>query len=97
MLAGVFTGAAIDLADGFIHLSSEAQVEETARRHFSGQENLMLVAFEARTLASLRWEASRGGALFPHVHGPIDPATALWARPLALKDGVFHFPDGWRG
>lgn len=96
MLAGLFTGAAIDIADGFIHLSSGAQVEETARRHFSGQKDLMLVAFEARTLANLKWEASRGGALFPHVYGTIDPGAALWARPLACKDEAFDFPEGWR-
>lgn len=97
MQAGVFTGAAIDLADGFIHLSSGAQVEETARRHFAGRQDLLLVAFEARALANLKWEASRGGALFPHVYGAIDPGAALWAKPLACKDGAFDFPEGWRG
>jgi uncharacterized protein (DUF952 family) len=96
-LAGVFTGAAIDLADGFIHLSDAAQVEETARRHFAGQGDLLLVAFEAGSLASLKWEPSRGGALFPHVHGTIEPKCALWAKPLPLRDGVHHFPEGWRG
>lgn len=97
VLAGVFTGAAIDLADGYIHLSGSGQVEETARRHFAGQPDLLLVAFEATALANLKWEASRGGALFPHVYGAIDPGAALWARPLALKEGAFDFPAGWRG
>jgi uncharacterized protein (DUF952 family) len=95
--AGVFTGAAIDLADGYIHLSADSQVEETARRHFSGQKDLLLVAFEADILKKLKWEPSRGGALFPHVYGTIDPHAALWARPLPFRDGMFEFPEGWRG
>jgi uncharacterized protein (DUF952 family) len=96
-LAGVFLGAAIDLGDGYIHLSDDSQVEETARRHFSGQNDLLLVAFEADILKNLKWEPSRGGALFPHVYGTIDPRAALWAKPLAFKDGAFEFPEGWRG
>lgn len=95
--AGVFTGAAIDLADGYIHLSDATQAEETARRHFAGQTGLVLVAFEAASLQNLKWEPSRGGALFPHVHGSIDPASALWVKPLPLQDGAFVFPAGWRG
>jgi len=96
-LAGVFTGAPIDLTDGYIHLSSDSQVEETAKRHFSGQKDLLLVAFEADALKNLKWEPSRGGALFPHVYGTIDPGAALWAKPLAFKNGAFEFPEGWRG
>jgi uncharacterized protein (DUF952 family) len=96
-LAGVFTGASIDLADGYIHLSADSQVEETARLHFSGQNDLLLVAFEADSLKKLKWEPSRGGALFPHVYGSIDPRAALWAKPLPSKDGIFDFPEGWRG
>lgn len=96
-LAGIFTGAAIDLADGYIHLSGDSQVKETAERHFSGQKDLLLVAFEADALKNLKWEPSRGGALFPHVYGTIDPSAALWAKPLPFKDGTFQFPEGWRG
>jgi uncharacterized protein (DUF952 family) len=94
--AGVFTGAAIDITDGYIHLSTAAQAEETAKRHFHGQSGLVLVAFdEARFSDSLRWEPSRGGDLFPHVYGPIDPAQALWEKALPW-DGVRHnFPEGW--
>jgi uncharacterized protein (DUF952 family) len=94
--AGVFTGSAIDLADGYIHLSDDSQVKETARRHFSGQKDLLLVAFEAGSLKQLKWEPSRGGALFPHVYGAIDPHVALWAKPLNFMNGAFDFPDGWR-
>ncbi len=94
---GLFTGAAIDLADGYIHLSSEGQVEETARLHFSEQSGLLLVAFsETQFGQDLKWEASRGGALFPHVYGTIDPAAALWAKPLPWNGQAHDFPLGWR-
>jgi len=75
--AGRFEGAAIDLADGYIHLSTAAQAPETARRYFTGQTGLALVRFDATALGvALRWEPSRGGDLFPHVYGWIDPALA---------------------
>jgi uncharacterized protein (DUF952 family) len=96
-LAGVFTGTAIDHADGYIHLSNSAQVEDTARRHFAGQNDLLLVAFEESALAALTWEPSRGGELFPHAYSTIDPKAALWEKPLPCRDGVFVFPDGWDG
>jgi uncharacterized protein (DUF952 family) len=85
---GVFYGAAIDLKDGYIHFSAPHQLRETAARHFAGQAGLLLVAFEAERLGpALVWEPSRGGDLFPHLHGPLDPALAAWAKPLpALED-----------
>ncbi|HYF55027.1 MAG TPA: DUF952 domain-containing protein [Salinarimonas sp.] len=93
--AGVFTGAPVDLADGYIHLSAPDQVRETARRHFSGADDLLLVAVDAGALGeALRWEPSRGGALFPHLHGPLPMSAVLWARPLPLAaDGAHRFPE----
>jgi uncharacterized protein (DUF952 family) len=71
--AGVFQGAAIDLRDGYIHLSTAAQAPETARLHFAGQVGLVLLRIDAAALgAALTWEPSRGGALFPHLYGPLD-------------------------
>jgi uncharacterized protein (DUF952 family) len=92
--AGRFDGAAIDLTDGFIHLSAADQVAETARRHFAGRDGLVLVAVPAAALGSaLRWEESRGGALFPHLYGPLDPALAAWVRPMPLgPDGAHRLP-----
>lgn len=92
--AGVFEGAPIDLKDGFIHFSDAGQVEETAARHFAGQAGLLLVAFDADRLGdALRWEVSRGGALFPHLYAALDPKAALWAKPLPLgPDGRHVFP-----
>jgi uncharacterized protein (DUF952 family) len=93
--AGRFDGAAIDLADGYIHLSTAEQVRETAAKHFAGQGGLLLVAVDCDTLGpALRWEPSRGGALFPHVYGPLPLAAARWVRPLPLgADGRHAFPE----
>jgi uncharacterized protein (DUF952 family) len=87
---GRYEGSEADLADGFIHLSTAAQAQETARRHFLGQEGLVLVQFDAERLGTaLRWEPSRGGDLFPHLYGPLDPALAEDVRRLTLAaDGI---------
>ena len=90
---GVFAGAPVDLADGFIHFSDAAQVRETAARHFAGQAGLLLVAFEAAALSPLKWEASRGGALFPHLYGPLPVEAVLAVHDLPLGAGGLHvFP-----
>jgi uncharacterized protein (DUF952 family) len=93
--AGVFRGAPVDHADGYIHFSTAAQVAETARRHFAGRHDLFLLAIEPAALdaAALRWEPSRGGDLFPHLYGDLPLASVLWARPLPLVDGQHIFPD----
>lgn len=83
--AGVFLGAAVDLADGFIHFSTGSQAAETARRYFAGLDDILIVGFEAEALGpGLRWEPSRGGALFPHLYGPLDPALAVEERAAPL-------------
>ena len=85
--AGRFDGAPVDLADGFIHFSTAAQAQETARRYFAGQADLVLAAFDSAAFgADLRWEVSRGGDLFPHLYGPLDPALAVEVRALALDE-----------
>ncbi len=90
-----FEGAGIDLADGYIHLSTGPQVKETAARHFAGQTNLVLVALSQEAVAQhLKWETSRGGALFPHVYGAIDPAQALWVKELNWNGVAHDFPPG---
>ncbi len=94
--AGVYQGAPIDLEDGFIHLSAAYQLAETAAKHFAGQDDLVLVAVDARQLGSaLRWEPSRGGDLFPHLYGPLDTRTVDAVTPLPLEsDGRHVFPEG---
>lgn len=82
---GRFDGAAIDLADGYIHLSTAGQAQETARLHFRGQADLVLVALSAEPFgADLKWEPSRGGQMFPHLYGSLDPALALSVRAIPL-------------
>ena len=93
--AGRFAGAGVDLADGSLHFSTTAQARETAAQHFAGREGLVLVAFDPGRLSPLKWEPSRGGDLFPHLYGALDPATALRVDPLPLgPDGRHVFPDG---
>lgn len=91
---GVFRGAPVDRADGYIHFSSADQVAETAAKHFAGATDLILVAVEADVLGSaLRWEPSRGGALFPHLYGELSLDHVQWAKPLPLGlDGHHRFP-----
>jgi uncharacterized protein (DUF952 family) len=91
---GAFFGSAVDYADGFIHFSSAAQVAGTAGRHFTGMSGLVLVAVDAETLGpALKWEPSRGGALFPHLYGPLQLAAVRWVKPLRLDpDGRHVFP-----
>ncbi|WP_298424464.1 DUF952 domain-containing protein [Rhodoblastus sp.] len=90
---GVFSGAAVDLADGFIHFSTAAQVEATAAKHFAGQDDLLLVAVEEKDLGGkLVYEASRGGALFPHLYAPLPTRLAKSASPLKRRaDGAHDF------
>lgn len=87
---GAFHGSALDRQDGFIHFSAADQAQETARRHFSNQQDLLLVAVEAQSLGpALKWEISRGGALFPHLYGALPAALVHFTRPIALaEDGV---------
>ena len=88
--AGAFTGSAVDLADGFIHFSTAAQAAETARRHFAGQADLVVLEVEAEDLGeALVWEPSRGGELFPHLYGPLpaERVRGVTEAPLG-PDGI---------
>jgi uncharacterized protein (DUF952 family) len=91
---GAFFGSAVDYADGFIHFSSAAQVAGTAGRHFTGMSGLVLVAVDGEALGpALKWEPSRGGALFPHLYGPLQLTAVRWVKPLRLDpDGRHVFP-----
>ncbi len=94
--AARFAGSALDLKDGFIHFSTAAQAAETAARHFSGESGLVLAQIDpARIDASLTWEPSRGGALFPHLYGslPLNAVVRTWTLDLG-PDGRHSFPPG---
>jgi uncharacterized protein (DUF952 family) len=91
---GVFAGAPVDLADGFIHFSTAAQVAETLAKHFAGQRDLLLIAVHAEPLGdALRWEVSRQGALFPHLYAPLPVAAAMRVTDIPLRPGG-HVLDG---
>ena len=93
--AGRTRGAPIDVADGYIHFSTREQVAETAAKHFAGESDLVLVAVEADRLGDpLKWEASRGGALFPHLYRDLRMADVVWDKSLPLGATGHIFPEG---
>lgn len=93
--AGRTDGAPVDQADGYIHFSTAAQVAETAERYFSTESNLVLVAFDAALLGGhLRWEPSRGGALFPHLYRALELSDVVWDKSLPLGATGHIFPEG---
>ncbi|MGL4311496.1 MAG: DUF952 domain-containing protein [Paracoccaceae bacterium] len=93
--AGETAGAPVDLADGYIHFSTAEQIAETAARHFTHESNLVLLAVQADALGpSLRWEPSRGGALFPHLYRNLTLADVLWDKSLPLGASGHIFPEG---
>ena len=92
---GETKGAPIDLADGYVHFSTAEQAAETAAKHFAGADDLYLLAVEADALGdALKWEVSRGDALFPHLYRSLTLGDVVWAQPLPLVDGVHDFPAG---
>jgi uncharacterized protein (DUF952 family) len=91
---GSFAGAPVDLADGYIHLSTAEQLPETLAKHFAGQDDLHLAAIDLEALDDVvRWEDSRGGQLFPHVYGSL-PMTAVIAYGDLVRaaDGTLVLP-----
>jgi len=92
--AGETLGAPVDVADGFIHFSTAAQVAETAARHFATESDLVLVAVDADALgAALKWEPSRGGALFPHLYRRLSQTDVVWDKSLPLGASGHIFPE----
>lgn len=93
-LTGSFPGSPADQADGFIHLSTAAQVRGTAARHFAGQDGLLLVGVDPHLLgAELRYEPASGGALFPHLYAPLTLAAVVLVKALPLGDDGRHQLD----
>ena len=90
---GETAGAPVDIADGFIHFSTAEQLAETAARHFGRVDGLIIAAFDADALGpNIKWEPSRGGALFPHLYGPLRLADVIWHKPMPLVDGAHALP-----
>lgn len=93
--AGQTAGAPIDLADGYIHFSTAAQTPETAAKYFANHSDLVIVACDTGHLgAALKWEVSRGGALFPHLYRSLFRADVVWDKSLPLGAAGHIFPEG---
>jgi uncharacterized protein (DUF952 family) len=92
--AGHFNGAPIDIADGYIHLSTALQVPGTVEKHFHGRTDLIIAAIDLKALGKkIRWEISRGNALFPHLYGRLEAADVIAAIPLVQQpDGSVALP-----
>ncbi|HWK36268.1 DUF952 domain-containing protein [Sphingomonas sp.] len=92
--AGRFAGAPVDLADGYIHLSTAHQLTETVDKHFAGQDNLHVAAVDLEVLgAAVKWEESRGGQLFPHLYAPLPLDAVIAYGPLERDaDGTVRLP-----
>ncbi len=93
---GAYAGSAVDRADGYIHMSTATQLAETARRHYAGRTGLVLVEVALAPLGeALKWEASRGGDLFPHLFAPLPARAEAPQRGLSVDaDGVMRFDVG---
>ena len=94
--AGRYPGSSQDRADGFIHFSDASQVVASVAKHRAGQDSLIILEVDSAVLGSaLRWEVSRGGALFPHLHAdlPLTAVKRFAALPLGA-DGRHVFPWG---
>ncbi|MBL0967571.1 MAG: DUF952 domain-containing protein [Brevundimonas sp.] len=97
--SGAYAGSALDLADGFIHLSTGSQLVETARKHYPGRKDLVLAEVDLSVLGdTLKFEPSRGGDLFPHVYGALPFSAVRSERRLHVDaTGVMQFEDGATG
>ena len=91
---GSFAGAPVDLADGYIHLSTAEQLSETIAKHFAGQSGLWLAAVDLEALGeAVQWEPSRGGRLFPHIYGPLPlDAVTAYSELHYEENGALRLP-----
>jgi len=95
-VGGYYAGSSQDVADGFIHFSTAKQVRESAAKHRAGQTGLLLLSVDPELLPEgvLKWEASRGGQLFPHLYGALPVDCAVRVDPLLLDGNGLHvFPS----
>ncbi len=93
-VSGNYAGSAHDTRDGFIHFSTASQLTGTLEKHYAGQDDLLLIAVDESLLGpALKYEASRGGDLFPHLYAPLPLTAVIWARPLSRSaNGTFVLP-----
>ena len=88
---GLYEGSKDDQRDGFIHFSSKETLQGTLDKHSKDKTNLLLIAVNAKDLGqALKWEPSRGGALFPHLYAPLPTTHILWEKPLQQSENGTH-------
>lgn len=93
--SGKTRGAPVDLSDGYIHFSTGAQVVETCEKYFAGVEGLKLLVLDSEDFGKyLKWEPSRGGALFPHLYRSLRQEDVMWQTDLPLGPKGHIFPEG---
>jgi len=91
---GETLGAPVDLADGYVHFSTKDQVKETVTKWFAGEEGLHILACDSDAMAPhIKWEPSRGGALFPHLYRALRMEDILWVKSLPLGPDGHLFPE----
>lgn len=91
--AGETAGAPVDLTDGYVHFSTADQAVETAAKWFAGVGGLVLLACDTDGMGDdLKWEPSRGGALFPHLYRALRMDDVIWSAPLPIESGTHIFP-----
>lgn len=96
--AGMFAGMPVDAKDGYMHFSTASQLPETLRLHFAGQDDLVLLAVRTAELGdALKWEASRGGDLFPHLYAVLPLSAVAWEKPISVSaNGACDLPEAVR-
>ncbi len=88
---GIYEGSSDDLKDGFIHFSTQQQLQATLDKHYKGKSNLLLIALNSEILGlNLKWEPSRGGDLFPHLYAPLPTTHIMWEKPIIQNDNGTH-------
>jgi uncharacterized protein (DUF952 family) len=93
---GSFAGSPDDQRDGFIHLSYAEQVSGTLDKHYANEREVVLAAFDASALRTLRDEVSRNGAVFPHLYGTLPRQALFEFETLARTPAGFALPDWCR-
>ena len=97
ILKKFYCGSEIDNKDGFIHLSTKKQLNETVKNHFRGKKNLLVISFSTKKIQdNLKWEVSRNGDLFPHYYGNLETKFAVETYNLQLNtNGIHEFPKNF--
>jgi uncharacterized protein (DUF952 family) len=82
---GILQGMPIDINDGYMHFSTKDQLFETLRLHFKGQRDIFLLGVRTKDIAqNLKWEASRGSNLFPHLYATLKTSIIAFAKPIEV-------------